>query len=110
MFIFSHLFPCINLNNQNQLRSQRVDVFGVPYVRKISGIKNLVAGGSNVLINCPYSGYPIQKISWHKDGKSRKITKTNMSNILSNIPQFNYYNSQQLPNNHVTLLQMKSSR
>ena len=51
------------------MRDQRVDVFGPPLVRKMPAIKNLVAGGTNVQINCPYSGYPIEKIQWYKDGK-----------------------------------------
>ena len=50
------------------MRYQRVDVFGPPYVRKMPEIRNLVAGGTNVEINCPYSGYPIETISWYKDG------------------------------------------
>ena len=51
------------------MHSQRVDVFGPPFVRKMPSIKNLVAGGTNVQINCPYSGYPIEQVQWYKDGK-----------------------------------------
>ena len=51
------------------MRSQRIDVFGPPFVREMPGIKNLVAGGTNVHVECPYSGYPIETIAWFKDGK-----------------------------------------
>ena len=51
------------------MRSLRVDVFGPPFVKKLPEIMNLVAGGANVQINCPYSGYPIDSIKWYKDGK-----------------------------------------
>ena len=53
------------------MRSQRVDVFGPPFVREMPRIKNLVAGGTNVHVECPYSGYPIENIAWFKDGKIR---------------------------------------
>ena len=44
-------------------------MFGPPFVREMPKVKNLVAGGTNVQIDCPYSGYPIETISWYKDGK-----------------------------------------
>ena len=53
------------------MRSQRIDVFGPPFVREMPRIKNLVAGGTNVHVECPYSGYPIENIAWFKDGKIR---------------------------------------
>ena len=53
------------------MRSQRIDVFGPPFIREMPRIKNLVAGGTNVHVECPYSGYPIENIAWFKDGKIR---------------------------------------
>ena len=45
--------------------------------------KNLVAGGTNVRLDCPYSGYPIETISWYKDGMfAHVILKDDFINIL----------------------------
>lgn len=39
---------------------------GSPYVRAISPIK--AVAGESFTIHCPYSGYPIESISWEKSG------------------------------------------
>ena len=62
--------------------SARVDVHGPPFIRKMEP-RSLVAGGSDVtVINCPYSGHPVEKISWVKDGKPVYIFEQEMRNSL----------------------------
>ncbi|TRY70745.1 hypothetical protein TCAL_04830 [Tigriopus californicus] len=48
-------------------RAKRVDVYGPPYVRPME--ERSVVAEADAWFHCPYSGYPIQRISWSKDGE-----------------------------------------
>lgn len=44
----------------------RLNVFGPPYVRAISPIR--AVAGENLVVFCPFSGYPIDSIRWERGG------------------------------------------
>lgn len=52
-------------------RAKRVDVYGPPYVRPME--ERSVVAEADAWFHCPYSGYPIQRISWSKDGELRSL-------------------------------------
>ncbi|KAG1677536.1 Down syndrome cell adhesion molecule-like protein Dscam2 [Nymphon striatum] len=60
-------YSCIAKNSIGEdLYSGRINVFGIPHVRQMSNIT--VASGRNVTVKCSTYGYPINQISWIKDG------------------------------------------
>ena len=52
--------------------SIRIDVDGRPFIREMTGAfpAKLVAGSEAEWLHCPYGGYPIDKITWDKDGEN----------------------------------------
>lgn len=53
--------------------SARVNVYGLPYIRpmlKITGV-----AGKSLVIKCPVAGYPIESISWEKEGQALPINR-----------------------------------
>ncbi|KAF7273797.1 hypothetical protein GWI33_013511, partial [Rhynchophorus ferrugineus] len=61
-------YSCIAHNSVGKVtHSARVNVYGLPYIRvmpKITGI-----AGSSLVIKCPVAGYPIESVTWEKDGQ-----------------------------------------
>ncbi|XP_058830387.1 cell adhesion molecule Dscam2 isoform X2 [Topomyia yanbarensis] len=61
------LYTCVASNTMGTTSQKaRVNVFGPPYVRAIDSIKAIA--GEPKDIYCPFSGYPIQQISWLHNG------------------------------------------
>lgn len=63
------LYRCIATNKAGRSEySARINIYGKPTVRKTP--KMSVVAGDDIWINCPMYGYPIDNITWEKDGKS----------------------------------------
>ena len=50
-------------------KAVRIDVEGMPFIREITSPRQLVAGDSLEWFHCSYGGFPIDKITWYKDGR-----------------------------------------
>ena len=48
----------------------RISVDGLPFIREMTTPRKLLAGSQLEWLYCPYGGFPIDKITWDKDGKS----------------------------------------
>ncbi|XP_068085516.1 cell adhesion molecule Dscam2 [Anabrus simplex] len=46
----------------------RLNIYGPPYIRMIDPVR--AVAGSDITIHCPYSGYPINSVSWERHGQS----------------------------------------
>lgn len=54
-------------NSNNNKYTELISFYtGSPYVRAISPIK--AVAGESFTMHCPFSGYPIESISWEKSG------------------------------------------
>lgn len=61
------LYKCIATNSVGSVaHAARLNVFGPPYVRTISPIKAIA--GEDLIVYCPFSGYPVESIRWEKGG------------------------------------------
>ncbi|KAI5636739.1 immunoglobulin i-set domain-containing protein [Phthorimaea operculella] len=61
------LYTCRAANSLGEVsHTSRLNIYGPPYVRSI-GPTRAVAGRELVLY-CPYSGYPISSVKWERDG------------------------------------------
>lgn len=61
------LYKCTATNTVGSVsHSARLNIFGPPYVRAISPIKAIA--GEDLMVFCPFSGYPIENIRWEKAG------------------------------------------
>jgi Down syndrome cell adhesion molecule len=61
------LYRCIAMNSVGSVsHADRLNIFGPPYVRAISPIK--AVAGEDLVVHCPYSGYPMDSIRWEKAG------------------------------------------
>lgn len=70
------LYKCTATNSVGSVsHSARLNIFGPPYVRAISPIKAIAS--EDLMVFCPFSGYPIENIRWEKAGieitSSKKI-------------------------------------
>ncbi|XP_030749790.1 Down syndrome cell adhesion molecule-like protein Dscam2 isoform X2 [Sitophilus oryzae] len=67
-------YSCIAHNSVGKVtHSARVNVYGLPYIRvmpKITGI-----AGSSLIIKCPVAGYPIETVTWERDGQILPINR-----------------------------------
>lgn len=64
----SGLYRCEAVNEAGAAsHSKRLNVFGPIFIRPISNLTAL--GGTRFAVNCPFGGFPFEKISW-KRGKS----------------------------------------
>ncbi|XP_071040725.1 cell adhesion molecule Dscam1 isoform X2 [Parasteatoda tepidariorum] len=62
-------YECLGSNDIATVgHSARLNVYGPPFVKPMRNIS--VLAGSNLVIKCPVSGYPIEKILWEK-GESK---------------------------------------
>ncbi|XP_015789765.1 Down syndrome cell adhesion molecule-like protein Dscam2 isoform X2 [Tetranychus urticae] len=74
-------YTCVAANRvASASHSARIHVKGDPYVKPIKDIH--VTLGSTVIVNCPYSGYPIDSIFWSK-GPTR-LPSNRRQEIFSN--------------------------
>jgi Down syndrome cell adhesion molecule len=61
------LYKCIATNSVGFVsHAARLNIFGPPYVRAISPIKAIA--NEDLVVFCPFSGYPIDSIRWEKAG------------------------------------------
>lgn len=61
------LYKCIATNTVGSVsHAARLNIFGPPYVRAISPVKAIA--GEDLIVFCPFSGYPIENIRWEKAG------------------------------------------
>ena len=50
------------------VRTVRIDVEGMPFIREMTSPRQLVAGEPLAWLHCSYGGFPIDGITWNKDG------------------------------------------
>jgi hypothetical protein len=61
------LYKCRASNSIGEVwHMARLNVFGPPYVRAISPIR--AVAGEDLVVFCPFSGYPIDSIRWERGG------------------------------------------
>ena len=61
------LYKCVAKNSIGSIwHAARLNVFGPPYVRAITPIK--AVAGEDIIVHCPFSGYPIDSIRWEHGG------------------------------------------
>jgi Down syndrome cell adhesion molecule len=61
------LYKCVASNLIGSVsHSTRLNVYGPPYIRPISPLKAIA--GEDVVVNCPFSGYPIDTVRWQRSG------------------------------------------
>lgn len=61
------LYKCRAANNIGEVwHMARLNIFGPPYVRAISPIR--AVAGEDLVVFCPFSGYPIDNIRWERGG------------------------------------------
>ncbi|XP_012543882.3 cell adhesion molecule Dscam2 isoform X1 [Bombyx mori] len=61
------LFTCRAANSLGEVsHTSRLNIYGPPYVRSIGPIR--AVAGRELLLYCPYSGYPISSVKWERDG------------------------------------------
>ncbi|KAI4469263.1 titin [Holotrichia oblita] len=67
-------YTCTAHNSVGKIsHSARVNVFGIPFIRpmpKVTGV-----AGSNLVIKCPVAGYPIDTITWERDGQTLPMNR-----------------------------------
>nr|XP_023018250.1 Down syndrome cell adhesion molecule-like protein Dscam2 [Leptinotarsa decemlineata] len=61
-------YTCTAHNSVGKIsHSARVNVYGLPYIREMSKITGVA--GSSLIIKCPVAGYPIETITWEREGQ-----------------------------------------
>ena len=60
----------------------RISVDGLPFIREMTTPRKLLAGSQLEWLYCPYGGFPIDKITWDKDGKSTILYHCNGVKII----------------------------
>lgn len=67
-------YTCTAKNSMGLVsHSARVNVYGLPYIRQMPKITGVA--GKNLIIKCPVAGYPIEHISWEKEGQALPINR-----------------------------------
>ncbi|XP_022215231.2 Down syndrome cell adhesion molecule-like protein Dscam2 isoform X3 [Drosophila obscura] len=70
------LYRCVATNSMGSVQhSARLNVYGPPYVRAIGPIK--AVAGEDIIVHCPFAGYPIEQIRWEKAHQELTTSKTN---------------------------------
>ncbi|GAB6026606.1 Down syndrome cell adhesion molecule-like protein 1 [Chamberlinius hualienensis] len=65
-------YTCTAKNHVGEAsHSARLNIYGPPFVRRMSTITTV--SGRDVRLRCLYGGYPIETISWEKDGVSLPV-------------------------------------
>ncbi len=78
-------FECVATNYLGRdSRLVRVDVLGPPTVRRMSPVDFVLRHDVNedLVLRCPYSGYPIKDIRWTKAGE--RLPTNERQNLFSN--------------------------
>ncbi|XP_028160475.1 Down syndrome cell adhesion molecule homolog [Ostrinia furnacalis] len=61
------LYTCRAANSLGEAaHTSRLNIYGPPYVRSIGPIR--AVAGRELILYCPYSGYPITSVKWERDG------------------------------------------
>ncbi|KAH9634765.1 hypothetical protein HF086_013625 [Spodoptera exigua] len=61
------LYTCRAANSLGEVsHTSRLNIYGPPYVRSIGPIR--AVAGRELVLYCPYSGYPISSVKWERDG------------------------------------------
>ncbi|KOB72718.1 Down syndrome cell adhesion molecule-like protein, partial [Operophtera brumata] len=61
------LYTCRAANSIGEVsHTSRLNIYGPPYVRSIGPIR--AVAGRELILYCPYSGYPITSVKWERDG------------------------------------------
>ncbi|XP_013133341.1 PREDICTED: Down syndrome cell adhesion molecule-like protein Dscam2 [Papilio polytes] len=61
------LYTCRAANSLGDVsHTSRLNIYGPPYVRSIGPIR--AVAGRELVLYCPYSGYPISSVKWERDG------------------------------------------
>ncbi|CAB4063838.1 DSCAM [Lepeophtheirus salmonis] len=83
-------YSCVAENELGFMtHGQRVDVYGPPFIKPMDPLSVLAA--SDVLIHCPYTGYPILQVKWTKNGEilpvneRQRVFESNASLQIQNI-------------------------
>lgn len=67
-------YTCTAHNSIGKIsHSARVNVYGLPFIREMPKITGVA--GKSLIIKCPVAGYPIESISWERDGQLLPINR-----------------------------------
>ncbi|KAH9632596.1 hypothetical protein HF086_001839 [Spodoptera exigua] len=67
-------YACVAANSAGKaLHAARVNVYGLPYIREMP--KVTAVAGSDLNIKCPVAGYPIESITWERDGQNLPLNR-----------------------------------
>nr|XP_049701279.1 Down syndrome cell adhesion molecule-like protein Dscam2 isoform X20 [Helicoverpa armigera] len=67
-------YACVASNSAGKaLHAARVNVYGLPYIREMP--KVTAVAGSDLNIKCPVAGYPIESITWERDGQNLPLNR-----------------------------------
>ncbi|CAH1168788.1 unnamed protein product [Phyllotreta striolata] len=67
-------YMCTAHNSVGKIaHSARVNVYGLPYIREMHKITGVA--GMSLIIKCPVAGYPIETITWERDGQLLPINR-----------------------------------
>ncbi|XP_069361354.1 cell adhesion molecule Dscam1 isoform X3 [Maniola hyperantus] len=67
-------YACVASNSAGKaLHAARVNVYGLPYIREMP--KVTAVAGSDLNIKCPVAGYPIESITWERDGQTLPLNR-----------------------------------
>ncbi|XP_041984481.1 Down syndrome cell adhesion molecule-like protein Dscam2 isoform X2 [Aricia agestis] len=67
-------YACVAANAAGKAsHAARVNVYGLPYIREMP--KVTAVAGSDLHIKCPVAGYPIETISWERDGQTLPLNR-----------------------------------
>ncbi|XP_073957210.1 cell adhesion molecule Dscam2-like [Choristoneura fumiferana] len=63
------LYTCRAANSLGEVsHTSRLNIYGPPYVRSVGPIR--AVAGRELVMYCPYSGYPISSVKWERDGSA----------------------------------------
>ncbi|XP_068620593.1 cell adhesion molecule Dscam1 [Battus philenor] len=67
-------YACVASNSAGKAsHAARVNVYGLPYIREMP--KVTAVAGSDLNIKCPVAGYPIESITWERDGQTLPLNR-----------------------------------
>ncbi|XP_049876722.1 Down syndrome cell adhesion molecule-like protein Dscam2 isoform X5 [Pectinophora gossypiella] len=67
-------YACVASNSAGKaIHAARVNVYGLPYIREMP--KVTAVAGSDLNIKCPVAGYPIETITWERDGQTLPLNR-----------------------------------
>ncbi|XP_063908088.1 cell adhesion molecule Dscam1 isoform X3 [Zophobas morio] len=67
-------YTCTAHNSVGKIsHSARVNVYGLPYIREMPKITGVA--GSSLIVKCPVAGYPIETITWERDGQLLPVNR-----------------------------------